>query len=441
MRTSKWITWIGLLILAAGCSSDNPTTSDPRGRSLSAVTLADGVSLVTGGVGLYSQPASFSVQIPVANASDIVQATFYWSGRANGSPSDPTIVINGTEHTGTLIGTRNAGYGPAYFYKLDGLALVSPGSNSFTVEGFDFGPNDLTDGIGLAVIYNDPASDCTEIQILEPTEFLYFEWTEHPQGDVFSFSFPASDQERTGRLVVFVGDAEPNRSDRIWWTAGDGSPPGNLIGGPYEFFENQLYGALGSEWDIFEASNLAVPAGATYFAYQLNSPPEGNGDSMMHVFAAFCVSGEEPPPPEGCFRTIGFWKHQFNVATGDRHGFQHIDNEGLTELLADVVANTDVDYDGGDGVITFREADNYLDLGNATMCQRAHQQFLATLLNFAWNGLDGSIMVDTDYDDIPDTELGDAIEEIEDHILEGHCQAAKNMADSINNMGGCPDED
>jgi hypothetical protein len=284
-----------------------------------------------------------------------------------------------------------------------------------------------------------------------------------------------------GKLLLFVGDAETERSDRIWWTsAAGGSPPGELIGGPYDNMANVLESVNGPQYDVFWLMDIPIPAGAGHFAYQLQSPLAGNGDSMMNSIAVFCLPTPPPPPeaacclpdascvvlteedclaedgdfypdledcnpdpcappPDGCWRTIGFWKHQFNVALGDKNGNQHVPDAQLTALLAVVAGFTTIpDYTGADDVISFREADNFLDLhGKQTKCARALQQHLANLLNYAVNELNGDVMVDTDYDDIPDMEWGDAVEMIENLINTGDeddCHDAKNMADSINNM-------
>jgi hypothetical protein len=433
------------LIALAGCGTDNPISTDVPIHSgsvpLGTASNEDGVSLVANGVGLMPGSGSFSLNVPVASSADILEAAFYWNGRSPNPAGDPDIVINGTNHSATLVTSFLISQRYAFFYKLDALGMVVPGNNTFNVSGFDMGPDGLPNGIGLAVIYRDPTSDYTVIQTMDLGEYFYYQQPGFENGDVHNFAFDPEDVAREGELMIMVGDCQPTRSDAIWFETGPGSSaPANLIGGPHPHVNNVLVAAQGDAWDIYQRSDLMIPANAGHFAFQIESPMAGNGDSGLVSFAAFCVPDiPPPPPPAGCFWTIGFWKHQINVAVGDRNGHQHLSDQELTDLLALVYTVTQIGYDeDGNGVISFREADNFLDLhGNVSMCDRARQQFLATLLNYAYNGLDGSIMVDTNYDGQPDMRLDDAAEMIEEKIQTGDCHSAKDMADSINNMPEC----
>ena len=92
-----------VLLLLAGCNDMGPLP--PEEVSTPSLTLRNGgvgMNIAVGGVGMFTQPAAFSVNVPVANASDILEAYFYWSGRSFGTTPDLTIVINSTEYTGEL---------------------------------------------------------------------------------------------------------------------------------------------------------------------------------------------------------------------------------------------------------------------------------------------------------------------------------------------------
>ena len=292
------ITTFLFLFLLVGCGEEVPTAPESASGPFLG-RAGSNVSLVVGGVGLFSQPAGFNLDVPAGDASDILEASFYWSGRSFSSTPDPTIVINGTEYTGDLSSTYpvNGGYRTAFFYKLDAIAagLVAPGTNSYTISGFDHGAGGLTDGIGLAVIYADDSSEYSEILTIEPNEFVYYDDPDYPQGLVHSFSFAPSAEARQGTWVTFVGDCKDFRPDAIWYDAGAGSPPANMIGGSFDHVDDEFVSANGDEFDIFELTNIPIAVGDDYFAYQLESPPAGNGDSMMHTFSAFCV----PAPPQG----------------------------------------------------------------------------------------------------------------------------------------------
>lgn len=321
MKLRVFLPAVLALLFVAGCNDLGPMPPDEMSTpSLALRNGGMGINIAAGGVGLFSQPGTFSLNVPVANSADILEAYFYWAGRSYEGTPDLTIVINSTEYTGELRDSYlvNGGTRTALFYRLDALAhgLVNPGANSYTVSGFDHGTGGQTDGIGLAVIYADPASEFTDIVTIEPNEFVYHADPDYPQGVVHTLSFPATTEARDGRLVVFVGDCKPGRPDRLWWVVGSGTPPGYLIGGPYSYFEDEFVSANGAEMDVFDRGPVPIPAGADYFAYQLESPPLDNGDSFLHTFAALCIPGPPVPALEcrvtgGGVDTFGDWNGEF----------------------------------------------------------------------------------------------------------------------------------
>jgi hypothetical protein len=260
-------------------------------------------NLAVGGTGLYVQPAAFSVDVPVAGVGDILSASFYWSGRGNTSTGDDTIVINGTEYTGTLLDSYELPSGTpwVFFYKLDALAfgLVSPGMNNYTVSGFEL-DSERRDGIGFAAVYNDDDSPWESVMILEPNEFIYWGWdfVGMDRTSVLGFPLSMSDEPRTGNLTIFVTDCEDTRSDAIYWQTGTLPPPTNLVG-VGNVLSDQFFSNAGPEIDIYQQGGFFIAPGSEYFAYQLFSPQPNNGDSMAHLFSAFCVSRPDVPPPPG----------------------------------------------------------------------------------------------------------------------------------------------
>ena len=314
MRSSILPLAVLCLALTVGCGDGGLDPSRPASGSSDpgpyrASGVGGGLGLVVDGVGLRTQPASFSVDVPVADASEVVAAWLYWSGRGGNNVGDDSIVINGMTYDG---GTTpavelassyavNSGARWAFFYRMDVKSLITPGTNSFDVSGFDLPADILEDGIGIAVIYADDESEYTEIHVLEPFEFVYWGDIDFTQGMVHPFSFDSAAVLREGRFVLFAGDAKDDRPDTIWWTTGAGAPPADMIGGPFDSIVDALVSANGDEFDVLDVTGIPVPAGDDFFAYQLESPQEGNGDSMLHSFAAFCV----PTPREECTGRIG----------------------------------------------------------------------------------------------------------------------------------------
>ncbi len=130
------------------------------------------------------------------------------------------------------------------------------------------------------------------------------------------------------------------------------------------------------------------------------------------------------------FRTIGFWKHQFAVATGNNKGSAQIDTATLQSYLPLY------------GVETLQQGYSTLWLGKkATKQQKAVQQCFASWLNYANNGVGYYTWVDTDYDKLIDTQFIDAMNQAQAFMDLGDYNAAKDICDSINNMAEAADDE
>jgi hypothetical protein len=134
-----------------------------------------------------------------------------------------------------------------------------------------------------------------------------------------------------------------------------------------------------------------------------------------------------PPPPCGDPHTIGFWKHQVSVALTGR---------GTAQVPAPILQSyLPLTTLGGVQVTTLKQMYNMLWLKNATMAQRAQQQYLATLLNVKNGQLGLLSLVDINYDGIPDVPLSQALALALAAWNAGNYETAKSICDSINNMG------
>jgi hypothetical protein len=331
---------LGMLVLA-GCENTSVApdlaSGDQEGR-LAARGFV-GQNLVTGGVGLQDgESGSFDITIPVSDASEILSATFYYNG--GGPVQDNTVVINGTEYTADLLGVT-----ASFFYKLDAIGLVAPGLNSFAVSGIDFGdsPGHNANGIGLAVVYMDMASDVQEVRIFELTDWFW--WADpdgHVNSDVHNFAFDPMEMDRSAKLVLMVGECEPSRADAVWYHSGEGSShPGDIVGGPYPNEMNVFNAAYGNEWDIYELETT-VPMGAGHFAFQCESPEAGNGDSGLISFAALLL----PEPEPECEGVIG----DFVWYDMNENGLQDMDEPGIMGVQVTL-------YDGDQNMLAMTTTD------------------------------------------------------------------------------------
>jgi PKD repeat protein len=291
-----------------GVLDETPVGDPPRGefpanhhREILGEFAA--VNVAVGGVGLFAQPATLSLDVPVPKGGTIRQAWFYWSGRSLFPVSDDTIVIDGVEHTGTLLSSFEHSVSPrrfAFLYKMDATDLVAAGANSFEISGFDMGLLGRPNGIGLVVVYDD-AEGYADVQLMELADFFYWADVDAGNGGVHAFEFDASAEDRDAALTLLVGDGEPGRPDALWWTVGAGEAPETDLVGVATAIPDVLVSGVGEQFDVVSVSEVPVEAGAEHLAFQMESPEEGNGDSGMLSLAILCLTGTiEPNEPPVC---------------------------------------------------------------------------------------------------------------------------------------------
>jgi len=383
------------------------------------------------------------------------------------------------------------------------------------------------------------------VLLADPREFV-----QGSAGSVWSFPIGTSISPRNGRLVLFAGDCQSSSTDRLWWNAAPGAAPASLVGGPHEV-DNVLNAANGQRMDVLTQS-VAIPPWASYVAYQLQSPNDGTGDSIVHFFGAFCSDGNGtfctgsiggtvfhdddrdgvqdpgetglagvsmqlqdgagnvlttsstdasgafsfsplcagsyavvvdaatlPPgaqptscgvgscspqavtlpaddssvsglsfgygdaaPVQACFLGLRFWRNEFRQACGPRPGLV-LSAATLQALLPIVQQTTNVDWTGGDGVLSFADVAAALNRSDAKPCRAAEAQYLACLLNYALDGTPSNLMVDVTGDGVPDMTWGQMIAMVEGLFSQrslDNCQRVQSMAASVNAMpsSGCP---
>jgi hypothetical protein len=133
-------------------------------------------------------------------------------------------------------------------------------------------------------------------------------------------------------------------------------------------------------------------------------------------------------------RTIGFWKHQFNCALGNKkNAYQHVPTEFLEAYLAEMSATSTVpelqDTDTLEEALAILKTKN-----NADMYDKTVTQLLAAWMNY----LSGSEMWDSDDNGWPETPIIDTIMEAEAGLLDGdpdNDEEFKDTLDMLNNSG------
>jgi hypothetical protein len=269
-----------------------------------SIAIAEGTGVAAGGVGLQNaQPADIDVAVP-ADAT-VNQVLLYWEGGHLQGQGDNTIEVGGTDVTGTLIGGPTLFfaniYSSSYRADITALGLVGPGANSVSVGGLDFVYNN---GAGIVVIYSSPSEPEATIGLVDGNDLAFRDFgptlnTTVPQ----TFVFPASSSARTVPLTLLASSVEDARYRPNVVTVESG--------GSTESFLDPFTNTNGAEWDTVTLT-VTIPAGATSLTVQALSDDHGTGAlpaSFAWTAAALVVPGDAPPPPpEGCTRTLGYWK-------------------------------------------------------------------------------------------------------------------------------------
>ncbi len=293
--------WAAAALLAAGAmgriAADGTETLGTPG-----IPIASGTGVVAAGTGMVSQPAALSVTVP--DGAVVKQVLLYWEGfMASDAPGDSTIVVNGIELSGTLIGGQTFFFNPAWAstFRADitGLGFVNAGPNVLTLSGLDYSL--VSNGAGVYVIFDDGSSDA-QIDVRDGSDLAFVNFAEPLRNTVpQTFNFPASAADRTANLDLFFASVSGTVS-------GDGLRPTaielttNGPGGGTTVLPNLLDSIAGEEWDAFTIA-VDIPAGATSLTVQPFSRDDlGTGGlpaSFDWLAAAFSLEPEEPPSIPG----------------------------------------------------------------------------------------------------------------------------------------------
>jgi hypothetical protein len=242
----------------------------------------------------------------VPAGATVEQVLLYWEGQSREpDPGDNTIVIEGTEVTGTTIG------GPTRFFKwstswvrstsfradITGLDLVHAGVNSLSVGGltFDFRNN----GAGIVVIYDDGTE--SSIQARDGIDLAYAGFAAPRKATVpQTFSFPAESAARTAHLTLMVSSVEPDRPNAVEIS----------VDGVTTTLVNPFGDLQGPEWDT-KTIPVDLPPGATTVSVEVLSRSDGTGRqpaSISWTGAFLSVPGAPvgcPPVPTVTSQTSG----------------------------------------------------------------------------------------------------------------------------------------
>jgi hypothetical protein len=273
-----------------------------------SIAVAEGSGIVAAGVGLIqAQPGTIDITVPPG--ATVNQVLLYWEGQMRGNVvGDASIVVNGNDVTGVLIG------GPTLFFRevggtdlihssafradITGLDLISEGPNSIEVGGLDF--TFANNGAGILVVFDDGSS--SDIQVRDGLD-LAFWFNTNPQIKVTvaqTFSFAAAGFDRTATLSMFFSSVEGETS------TGGTFRPNSIevtVGGVTTVFSDILGSNDGEEWDT-QSLDITVPAGETSLTAQAfsrnDSLPPAQWNNPLVASLGWVAAGLSVPLPEPC---------------------------------------------------------------------------------------------------------------------------------------------
>lgn len=287
---------------------------------ISGVTATN---FVTAGVGTADKGVkTISVEVPAG--ATVEQVYLYWGrlGDEN-SPAPSTIIANGTELTGSVVGGPIDMQDPflaaiTHRVNLTSEGIISSGMNTFTVQD---NPPSPAEPLGASVIvFYSLGGEESELVLFDGVDFLWANATV-PNSDQqealrtaepITFTFDPAAVERTAELTLFIGDIEPEdaseRPNSLKITVGGG--PTEILGPmppPFQAFQ-------GAEWDNF-IHPITIPAGVPEVTVEPVSGPGDNPASLVWSLTGLSVPVPQEGGGQGC--TPGYWRqpHHFDSWT------------------------------------------------------------------------------------------------------------------------------
>ncbi len=299
MRNSL-LTGLFLALSSTAIADGTESLGTPQG-----IAAASGSDYMLVGAGLLDTDAA-TLQAVIPNDATVTQVLAYWDGLAK-VPHLPgltdTILLNGIEVTGDLIGGPSTFVGPytAFAYRADvtGLGLIGPGSNAVTGSGLDF--DYANNGFGLMIVL-DSGDDTQIVELRDGSDYAYGDFP----GDFAStalqtFEFDGADVARSAELGLFVTGVDSGRPSVIEITVGDVvTRHADLLGSN-----------SGGQWDALELT-LNIPAGVTTASARILSEDSGQGPraggqiaSLNWVSVSLSIDTAQNTVQHGC--TPHFW--------------------------------------------------------------------------------------------------------------------------------------
>jgi cysteine-rich repeat protein len=250
------------------------------------------LDVIVAGVGLETQPASFTLGVP-ADAT-VVAAYLYINGRGVG---DGDVVLNGAPIFAPLVAQTDplpvdaCERAETRRITLDGDLSLVHGPNTFTVDGYD---QCVPGGAFVIAVVSQPGAPLRTVDILEGADYAFRDFAPPygPNTEVGAFAFAPVTGSRVGQAFLFIHDTLADRADSLWTLTASSATtpvPGSLVGGTggATLLEIDRLGVpasaggfgVGNRLDIV-STDVPVATGADYFAFQVESPEGVDADRI-----------------------------------------------------------------------------------------------------------------------------------------------------------------
>ncbi|MDH4146101.1 MAG: hypothetical protein OEY23_13150 [Acidimicrobiia bacterium] len=298
-----------LLAAAAPAAADGTETLGPP-----SIAIADGTGISVAGIGLFAQPATLDVTVPAG--ATVLQVLLYWEsghrpGDTSGEDSDASVTIRNPALGGPFqeISADHIGIETGFFgdvltstHRADvtALGLVGPGTTTLEIDGLDF--DEIDNGAGVAVIYDQPERDAN-VTLRDGSDVSFVNFDEPLRTTIpQTFDFDASPQARTAKLALMASSVhDPLGDDTPTEVAVRPHVLRTTVAGATTDTCNP-FGDVGPPSREFDAGtfDITIPAGATSLTVQLLSLPCGGFTELPAslVWLVAALELEAPPAPD-----------------------------------------------------------------------------------------------------------------------------------------------
>jgi hypothetical protein len=279
-------------------STDIPTAAND---GLEAVDLSniEASNMVSAGTGTHSR-AQEQISVDVPSGATVERVFLYWAQRGTEEvqlTDSSTVMINGSAIIGDISGgpvdsPSDIPAGVTYSADITGEGIISPGSNTFTIQD---DPSAQINPLGASVlVFYAMEGEESDLFLYDGVDFA---WKPSQSADSLkqealknsvpvTFRFDTAGVAREAELILFIGDINPDEADerpnslRIEV----GTAPTEQIGP----MPNPFQGFQGRDWDNY-VQTITIPNGVGKLTVFPVSGPGNRPTSLVWSLAGFSI--------------------------------------------------------------------------------------------------------------------------------------------------------